>query len=141
MPRPVLIVPLVLIVFCTPSSNDTRAQQVANEVPEDHAASSTRAKEIYRRDCLVCHGANGDGKTAILRDRYLNLPDWTDPNSLGARADQQLFNSSRFGKGKMPAESVGRADDTEVRSLIRYIRTMTRNEAVVNATDGTKSPK
>jgi len=126
MRRNLLLVP-VFLVWLTASSH-TPAQQAKDAAavrPDDPA----RSKEIYRRDCLVCHGANGDGKTEILKDRALNLPNWTDPNSLGGRADQQLFNVIRFGRGKMPAESLGRANDGEVKGLVHYIRTIARFEA------------
>lgn len=104
-------------------------------------ADSGRAREIYQRDCLVCHGANGDGKTAILRDRDMSIPDWTDPKSLEGRVDQQLFNAIRFGRGKMPAERVGRANDEEVVGLIRYIRTIARDEARVTPTTESHASK
>lgn len=110
---------------CAQKSSDTARSAKADDL--------SRAKELYRRDCLVCHGATGDGRTDILRDRDLSLPDWSDPKSLDGRADQQLFNVIRFGRGKMPAESAGRADDTELRGLVRYIRTLARDEAGVSS--------
>ena len=109
--------------FCF-SPNCTGAQQSSAGLQSANASDPARSMELYRRDCLVCHGENGDGKTEILRDRDMNLPDWTDRSVLIGSADQQLFNVIRFGRGKMPAESVGRADDAEVRGLIRYIRSM-----------------
>ena len=130
--RILLVGTLVQAVFCF-SPNGTVAQQSDAGSRSGNASDLNRSREIYKRDCLVCHGANGEGKTEILRDRQLNLPDWTDPKSLGGRTDQQLFSVIRLGKGKMPAESAGRADDAEVRDLIRYIRTMMRDEAVVGA--------
>ena len=88
--------------------------------------SLSRAGEIYKRDCLVCHGTNGDGRTGIAADRDLAMPDWTDPKSLSGKPDRQLFQIIRYGRGKMPSESVGRADDDEVRDLIQYIRGMAK---------------
>ena len=117
------------------------AQQTELEPRTVRSADHERAREIYRRDCLVCHGASGDGKTEILRDRDLKLPDWTDPKSLDGRGDQQLFNVIRFGRGKMPAERVGRANDEEVVDLIRYIRTIARDEAMSTPTAGTSTLK
>ena len=124
---------VVVLAFFGLATDVAGAQATAGKAL--NASQMARAKEIYRRDCLVCHGANGQGKTDILRDRELNLPDWTNPASLGGRTDQQLFSSIRLGKGKMPAESTGRADDSEVRDLILYIRTMMRDEA-----KGTRNP-
>lgn len=131
MDRRIWFVPVFVLVVFVFSMDRNRAQQSAADSHRPKIAEAYRAKEIYRRDCQVCHGANGDGKTDILRDRDLNLPDWTDSTSLDGHADQQLFNVIRFGRGKMPAESAGRADDGEVRGLIQYIRTMARNEARV----------
>ena len=131
MSRRIYFIPLFVATFICALPDSARAQQRTAGTQSARAADLDRAKGIYARDCLVCHGANGDGKTDILRDRDLNLPDWTDSKSLDARADQQLFNAIRFGRGKMPAESSGRADDGEVRGLIHYIRSMARDEAKV----------
>jgi mono/diheme cytochrome c family protein len=99
-------------------------------VPARQAAGSglAPAKALYERDCAICHGANGDGKTDIAKDRQLVLLDLTDPTSLSGMSDQQLFSLIRNGKGKMPAESVGRAGNDEVRSLIKYIRGLAKDQ-------------
>jgi hypothetical protein len=53
--------------------------------------------------------------------------DWTDPKTLAALQDEDLFKTIRGGKGKMPAEDAGRAKDDEVRNLIVYIRSFSKN--------------
>ncbi|MBS1804972.1 MAG: cytochrome c [Acidobacteria bacterium] len=141
MNRSMLHSSILVFMLCNFSTDCVRAQQGVSASPGNTADQAARAKEIYRRDCLVCHGANGDGKTDILRDRELNLPDWTDRRVLIGRVDQQLFNVIRFGRGKMPAESAGRADDGEVRGLIRYIRTLSRDEARATPEPGRAASK
>ena len=94
---------------------------------------------LYQRDCAICHGTNGDGKTDIAKDRQLGMLDWTDPKSLIGFTDQQLFSLIRNGKGKMPAESLGRANNEEVRALIQYIRALSKDQSP--ATPGAASPK
>ena len=133
---------VLVLVFCVwlDSPGRTCAQQKA-EALVANADQIARAKEIYRRDCLVCHGATGEGQTDILRDREMNLPDWTDPKSLVGRMDQQLFNVIRFGRGKMPAERAGRADDADVRGLVHYIRSMAKHEAATLPTAGSTALK
>jgi len=74
--------------------------------------SQARAKEIYGQDCAICHGVTGDGKT--------------DPKTLAARTDGDLFSVIRNGKDKMPPEGAGRAKDDEVWNLIIYIRNMSK---------------
>jgi mono/diheme cytochrome c family protein len=142
MVRPILLLNAAILLIASFSFNYTTCAQTGAAASGGNSDSLARAKELYKRDCLVCHGANGDGKTGIAQDRELALPDWTDPKSLAGRPDQQLFQIIRFGRGKMPAESVGRADDGEVRSLIRYVRTMTRDEAgVMRGAESTGSKK
>jgi mono/diheme cytochrome c family protein len=84
--------------------------------------SQARAKEIYRIDCAICHGDNGNGKTDLAKDMEMTLEDWSDPKTLADKPDQDLFKVIRNGKGKMPPEAEGRAKDDEVWNLILYIR-------------------
>jgi mono/diheme cytochrome c family protein len=86
------------------------------------AASQAQAKSVYARDCALCHGDDGSGKTDLAKDMQLTLLDWTDAKSLGNRSDKELFHLIRTGKDKMPAEEEGRAKDSEVWNLIIYIR-------------------
>lgn len=88
------------------------------------AESQAHAKMLYGRDCAFCHGDTGNGKNTM----DLTLDDWTDPGTLAGKTDGDLFATIRNGKGdKMPAEDVGRANDTEVWNLIIYIRSLSRN--------------
>ena len=125
----------VQTVFCF-SPHCTAAQLSDAGSKSANLGDQARSVEIYRRDCRVCHGENGDGKTDILRDRDLNMPDWTERSRLIGRPDQQLFNMIRFGRGQMPAESMGRADDVEVRGLIRYIRSMGKKRVTLTPAAG-----
>jgi mono/diheme cytochrome c family protein len=92
------------------------------------AASQAQAKNIYARDCALCHGDDGSGKTDLAKDMQLTLLDWTDSKSLGNRSDKELFHIIRVGKDKMPAEEEGRAKDTEVWNLIVYIRGFSKGQ-------------
>jgi mono/diheme cytochrome c family protein len=129
MLKPFVIVAAVITLLCTCSAGLIPGLQDPGANGKASSDSLARAKEIYKRDCLICHGAGGDGKTEIAKERELVVPDWTDPKSLSGRPDQQLFQIIRFGRGKMPAEAAGRADDAEVRSLILYIRGMSKPAA------------
>jgi mono/diheme cytochrome c family protein len=93
------------------------------------AASLERAKKLYQVDCAMCHGDNGNGKTDLGKDMQLSLPDWTNPATLANKLDQSLFNAIRNGKGSMPSEVEGRANDTDVWNLIHYIRGMSKGHA------------
>jgi mono/diheme cytochrome c family protein len=90
------------------------------------AESQAKAKSLYRMDCAMCHGDNGNGKTDLATSMELTLDDWTDPKALTGKEDWEMFNIIRVGKGKMPPESKGRATDSEVWNLVIYIRTFSK---------------
>jgi mono/diheme cytochrome c family protein len=100
-----------------------------NPVVKPSAESQAKAKNIYKIDCALCHGDSGNGKTDVATGMGVTLGDWTDANTLAAKQDGELFNIIRNGKGNMPAEAVGRANDTEVWNLIIYIRSLSKTAA------------
>jgi cytochrome c5 len=104
------------------------AQEAAPAPVKTIPAALERAKKIYAVDCALCHGENGNGKTDIAKDMSLTLADWTDPKALAGKSDQALFDMIRNGKDKMPPEAPGRAKDEDVRSLIVYIRGMSKDQ-------------
>lgn len=119
-------VALVLLVPSATSANPPQESASAKNAPKAAADPAARGKVIYQRDCALCHGANGDGKTDLAKDMQLTMADWTDPKTLEGQTDQQLFHIIRNGKDKMPSEDVGRAKDDEVRDMIVYIRTLAK---------------
>jgi len=104
------------------------AQEAKNPVKPTEK-SQAQAKQLYTMDCAICHGDTGDGKTDLAKDMQLKLDDWTDPKTLEAKSDQDLFNLIRNGKDKMPPEASGRAKDDEVWNLIIYIRGLSKGHA------------
>ncbi len=127
MLKPFLLISAVVMVLVVPLTGP--AQQSA-PAPKGSAKpqSQERAKALYKMDCALCHGENGNGKTDVAKDMGLTLADWTDPKSLSDRLDQELFSVIRNGRGKMPAEDTSRAKDEEVRNLILYIRGMSKDQ-------------
>ncbi|MGA8668787.1 MAG: cytochrome c [Terracidiphilus sp.] len=97
------------------------------------ADSQAKAKKLYARDCALCHGDSGDGKTDLAKDMQLTMVDWTDPKTLADRQDQELFKIIRNGKDKMPAEDTGRAKDDEVWNLVIFIRGLSKDHPAAPA--------
>jgi len=134
MLKPLLFVSAIVLLGVTASSAPgPEPQKAARASASDQKnpvksseKSQARAKELYGQECSVCHGETGDGKTDLAKDMGLTLSDWTDPKTLAAKPDGDLFNVIRNGKDKMPAEPVGRAKDDEVRNLILYIRSLAK---------------
>jgi len=98
-------------------------------------ASLAEAKGIYNRDCALCHGANGDGKTDLATS--MNMGDMTDPKTLAGRQDGELFDIIRVGSDKMPGEDAGRAKDVVVWNMIHYLRGFSKAQPAAPTTAAT----
>ncbi len=134
MLKPLLLLPAVLLSGLLPASaqQKTTATHKAAAAPAADTPkppdSAVRAKEIYKFDCAICHGETGNGKTDLATSMSLTLDDWTNPATLSAKSDQDLFDTIRKGKDKMPPEDPSRAKDSEIRSLVEYIRTFSKGQ-------------
>lgn len=127
MLKPFLLVLAVALFAIAPSASLVASAQGASAKTKVSNDTQTKAKKLYAIDCALCHGATGDGKTDLAKDMQLSMIDWTDPKTLAAIQDEDLFKTIRNGKGKMPAEDAGRAKDDEVWNLIVYIRSFSKN--------------
>jgi mono/diheme cytochrome c family protein len=132
MLKPFLLVSAAVLLGIAPSPTPIPAAGGSpqnNNPAKSTGASREKAKKLYTVDCAMCHGDNGDGKTDMIKDMNLTLADWTDPKSLAALPDKDLFDVIRKGKGeKMPAEEVGRAKDDEIWGLVYYIRAFSKGQ-------------
>jgi mono/diheme cytochrome c family protein len=89
-----------------------------------------RVKQIYKNDCALCHGDNGNGKSELATSMNLTLLDYTDPKSLAGKSDQELFDAIRKGRGdKMPPEDEARAKDAEIKGLVAYVRSLSKGQS------------
>ena len=76
---------------------------------EDSADDGPDGAAIYSAKCSVCHGASGDGNSAVMADL------------VPALSDEALEDVIRNGTDSgMPAALV--TDDAEVSALIDYLR-------------------
>ena len=137
-----LFTAVVLIVIASASAPARPAQDAATAAPAKKVSAEAlaKAKKVYNLDCALCHGATGDGKSDLAKDMQLTMADWTDPKSLSAQSDQQLFDIIRKGKGKMPPEDDSRAKNDEVRGLVQYIRTFGKEGAAAPAAPAAQPP-
>lgn len=133
MLKPFLLFTAVVLIVLVSAPAPARPPQESGAPSKKMSADMTaKAKRVYNLDCALCHGAAGDGKTDLAKDMQLTMDDWTDPKTLSGQSDQQLFDTIRKGKGKMPPEDAGRAKDDEIRDVVKYIRTF--------AKEGTAAP-
>jgi cytochrome c5 len=135
-----LFAAVVLLVIASASAPARPPQESGAAVKKMNSEALAKAKKVYNMDCALCHGATGDGKTDLAKDMQLTMADWTDPKTLAGQTDQQLFDTIRKGKGKMPAEEEGRAKNDEVHALVMYIRTFAKEGAAAPAAPATEQP-
>ena len=83
------------------------------------------AKKMYGYDCLMCHGANGNGKGEFAVDSKMSLKDWTDPAALKNRTDGEIFYIIKNGQGQMPAEG-DRAKPEDIWNMVVMIRSFSK---------------
>jgi mono/diheme cytochrome c family protein len=119
-----LVAAFALFVFAVASTQSGSAQ--ATNPAKAAADSLAKAKTLYTMDCAMCHGDNGSGQTDLAKSMELTLADFTDPATLSAKSDADLFAIIRNGKDKMPPEDAGRANDAAVHNLITYIRSFSK---------------
>lgn len=129
MRKPLLLLPAVLVFGYAATPARSMQEGGLQSSAKAWAEISNHVKEIYKVDCAICHGATGDGKTDLARDMSLTLQDFNDPKTLDGKSDKDLFDLIRKGKDKMPPEEEMRAKDPEVRSLILFIRSMSKGKA------------
>ena len=87
--------------------------------------SLARAKRWWTLDCVMCHGANGDGKTDLAKDMKLQIADFTNPDTLKGRSDGELFYIIKNGHNDMPPEGP-RVKTEENWDLVNYVRSLVK---------------
>jgi mono/diheme cytochrome c family protein len=129
--RFLLLSAAILFAFAfTPATGGmSQATPPSTNPVKSTTASRERAKVLYGRDCAMCHGDKGDGKTDLAKDMQMTPGDWTDPRTLASKSDQALFDAIRKGTSdKMPPEDVSRAKNDDVWDLVRYIRAFSKDQ-------------
>ena len=143
MLKPLLLLPAVIVLAIGAAATSATMPQegAAPKGKGGNAANEmARGKKIYEIDCALCHGSNGNGKTDLAKDMQLTLSDLTDPKTLEGKTDDQLFDLIRKGKDKMPGEEPARAKNEEVKAIIQYIRTFSKDQPATPASAPAPAP-
>jgi mono/diheme cytochrome c family protein len=83
-------------------------------------ARAQDAADLYKAKCQACHGPDGKGDTAA--GKKLGAKDFHSPE-IAKMSDQELFDTTKNGKGKMPKYD-GKLTDDQIKDLIKYIRSL-----------------
>ncbi len=120
-----LLAPLLLFAH-----SDWKAPKEAAERKNPVAptpAGLKEAKAIYERECLVCHGAKGDGKGPAAGTLNKPAGNFTDAQMMSEETDGSLFY--KISEGRMPMLTFkGKLSEEERWKLVNYIRTFAKKK-------------
>lgn len=75
---------------------------------------------VFKKNCVMCHGADGTGKTKMgLKFGAADL----SSNDIQALSDEAIAQTVRNGKGKMPPFGKTLTDD-EITQVVKHVRTL-----------------
>ena len=77
-------------------------------------------RELFRKHCVKCHGADGTGNKA--RDRFPEIPDFTNVSWQARRTDARLLESILDGKGEDMPPVRGKISEQQARGLVAFVR-------------------
>jgi mono/diheme cytochrome c family protein len=80
-------------------------------------------KQIFTSQCVMCHGATGDGKGDLAGRFNYTMPDFTSAEVQGNWTDGALFYVLTHGHGKMTGEGDRLEEETRW-DLVNYVRTL-----------------
>src|SRR6516164_7412371 len=83
-------------------------------------ACAQDAAALYKSKCQACHGPDGKGDTAA--GKKVGVKDFHSPE-VAKLSDDELFDITKKGKGKMPAYDKKLTDD-QIKDLIKYIQSL-----------------
>ena len=82
------------------------------------ATTEEPGRELYERDCAMCHGIDGEASRIGRGAVDLNDPDWQRRTSV-----EQIERVIAEGRGQMPAWK-NRLSEEEIRAVADYVKTL-----------------
>ena len=97
----------------------------ANPLKPD-AASIAQGKKLYKFDCEMCHGPEGNGKGDLADSMQLKLRDYRTEDALKELTDGEIYYIILKGRGKMPDDE--RLKPDQVWNIVNYLRSLAKKE-------------
>lgn len=77
--------------------------------------------EIYKGNCVICHGEGGDGKGPMAKGLTKAPRDFTNKAEMSKMTDEKMMKIIKKGEGQMPTFA-GVLKDEDIKEVISYIR-------------------
>lgn len=122
-----------LSLFCVTTVFAGQAKPAAGAKPAAAAAASpesiTNGAALYKRQCVMCHGAAGLGDGPAAKTLKGKLPSLADKTVMSKLTDAQIHEVITNGKkteiGNMPALGK-RLTAEEITDIVNYVRTLAK---------------
>jgi mono/diheme cytochrome c family protein len=110
-----------------------QAKPAAGAKPAATAAATpesiTNGAALYKRQCVMCHGATGQGDGPAAKNLKGKLPSLADKATMAKMTDAHIHETITAGKkteiGNMPALGK-RLKPEEITDIVNYVRTLAR---------------
>src|SRR5699024_3691612 len=100
-----------------------RQELAGLKLPDGHDADLSAGQEVYASTCVACHGANGEGMTALGSPNLTSSAGWIYGSSLA-----QIQQTVRHGRnGVMPAQEQYLGED-KVHILTAFVYNLSKEE-------------
>ena len=122
-----------LSLFCVTAVYAGQAKPAAGAKPADAPAASpesiTNGAALYKRQCVMCHGATGTGDGPAAKSLKGKLPALNDKAVMSKFTDAHIHETITAGKkseiGNMPALGK-RLKPEEIMDIVNYVRTLAK---------------
>jgi mono/diheme cytochrome c family protein len=117
-----------LSLFCV-TAVYAGGQAKPGATPAASPESITNGAALYKRQCVMCHGATGQGDGPAAKNLKGKLPNLGDKAVMSKLTDAQIHESITNGKkteiGNMPALGK-RLKPEEITDIVNYVRTLVK---------------
>ena len=122
-----------LSLVCVSAVLAGQAKPAAGAKPAAAPAASpesiTNGAALYKRQCVMCHGATGVGDGPAAKNLKGKLPSLTDKATMSKLTDAHIHEAITAGKktevGNMPALGK-RLKPEEITDIVSYVRTLAK---------------
>lgn len=81
-------------------------------------SEENKGKELYDKNCEICHGIKGDGNGPAAASFSPGPRDFTDPKFWQNNVDQKITDAVENGVGVMPASDL---NGDQIKAIIDYM--------------------
>ena len=122
-----------LSLICVTAAFAGQAKPAAGATPAAAPAATpesiTNGAALYKRQCVMCHGATGVGDGPAAKTLKGKLPSLADKATMSKLTDAQIHEAITAGKkteiGNMPALGK-RLKPEEITDIVNYARTLAK---------------